>query len=85
MNANYFSITIHIKERSKVLKGIRLYNTDSYDVVYDIVLKELLKFYFLSDILKIDVWLLSEDSLQVREYLESKSGKSDNNISIIDK
>ena len=78
MNANYFSITIYIKDRSKVLKGIRIYETDSYDVVYQIVLKELLKFYYLNDILKIDVWLLSENSVQVKEFLERKSNTNNN-------
>jgi len=83
MSANYFSITIYIKERSKVLKGIRVYETDSYDEVYQIVLKELLKYYYLSDILKIDVWLLSENSLQVKDFLEKKSNKLNNNDTII--
>ena len=76
--ANYFSITIYIRNRGKALHGIRVYDTDNYDDVYKIVLDGLLKYYYLSDILKIDVWLLSENSQQVKEFLEAQKNKTEN-------
>lgn len=74
MSTNYFSITVHIKGKGKALHGIRVYDTDNYDDVYKIVLDGLLKYYYLSDIQKIDVWLLSENSQQVKEFLGKKVG-----------
>jgi len=79
MKANYFSITIYIKGRGKAFKGIRVYDTDNYNEVYKILLDGLLKYYYLADILKIDVSLLSENSIQVKEYLEQKSKKNETN------
>lgn len=72
MKLNYFSITVYIKDRAKPLTGVREYATDNYDEVYEKTKKSLLKFYYLTDIIKIDVWPLSEEALLVQEYLRKK-------------
>ncbi len=56
MEMNYFKITVYIKDRARPLSGFRQYPTRDYNVVYELVKKQLLKYYYLSDILKIDVW-----------------------------
>lgn len=75
MEVNYFSITVYIKERARPLTGVRQYATDKYDDVYEITKKSLLKFYYLSDIIKIDVWPLNAGSPLVQEYLAKKEKK----------
>jgi len=72
MEFNYFSITVHIKGRARPLVGIRQYATDNYDTVYEMTKKSLLKFYYLTDIIKIDVWPLTESSQVLQEYLKKK-------------
>ena len=72
MKLNYFSIIVHIKGRTRPLAGIRQYATDNYDTVYEMTKKSLLKFYYLTDIIKIDVWPLSENSPVLQEYLKKK-------------
>lgn len=67
---NYFLITAYINGRKKALRGVRAYNTDNYDTVHRIALKELLKFYERKDILKIDVWPVPEYSEEVKSFLE---------------
>ena len=52
--------------------GIRQYATDNYDAVYEMTRKSLLKFYYLSDIIKIDVWPLTESSQVLQEYLKKR-------------
>jgi hypothetical protein len=75
MKLNYFSITVYIKDRARPLTGVRQYTTDKYDDVYEITKKSLLKFYYLSDIIKIDVWQLNANSPLVQEYLAKKEKK----------
>lgn len=72
MKLNYFSIIVHIKGRARPLVGIRQYATDNYDAVYEMAKKSLLKFYYLSDIIKIDVWPLTESSQVLQEYLKKR-------------
>ena len=72
MKLNYFSIIVHIKGRTRPLVGIRQYATDNYDAVYEMTKKSLLKFYYLSDIIKIDVWPLTESSQVLQEYLKKR-------------
>jgi hypothetical protein len=64
MRANYFSVAVYLKDKASPLKGIRQYATEDYNTVYNTVLRELRKKYQLTDILKIDVWMLSESSLE---------------------
>ena len=72
MKFNYFSITVYIKGRARPLTGIRQYATDNYDTVYEMTQKSLLKFYYLTDIIKIDVWPLTESSQALQEYLRKR-------------
>lgn len=72
MKLSYFSIIVHIKGRARPLLGIRQYATDNYDAVYEMTKKSLLKFYYLSDIIKIDVWPLTESPQVLQEYLKKR-------------
>ncbi len=67
---NYFCITVHLYNKKTALRGIRGYGTSDYTTVHKIAMKELLKYYTKSDIMKIDVWQLTEDSPEVQAYME---------------
>ena len=70
MESCYYKVTALVIG-SKPLSAIRRFNTDSYDEVYRIVKESLLKQYAQSQIIKIDVWWMSPNSDEVREYLRS--------------
>jgi len=69
---NYYSVTIYIKGRSKPLHGIREYFTDDYGYVYEIALQQALKYYLKTDIVKIDICVLLEDSKEVQDYIQRR-------------
>lgn len=73
MDGGYYKVTIYIKDRSP-LGGVRYYPTTDNDVAYELAKKSILKFYYLSDILKIDIWPVPEYSDEVKAYLK-KQGK----------
>ena len=66
---NFYNVTVYIKGRKNALGAIREYETEDYNEVYQIVQDKLLTHYTKDDIMKIDVWPLSEHSTQVQEYL----------------
>ena len=68
----YYSVKVYIKNRPKPLTGIRQYPTDNYEEVYEIIIKEVLKKVSMADLLKIDVWPLTEKSLEVQTYLRNR-------------
>jgi hypothetical protein len=59
------------------IQSIREYETTDYNIVYQTVYDKLLEHYTKEDILKVDVWLLSQTSPQVQDYLARK--KPENN------
>lgn len=61
---NYFKITVYFRDKARPLSGFRQYPANDYNVVYEIVKKQLLKYYYLSDILKIDVWWVPPDAVK---------------------
>jgi hypothetical protein len=63
---------VHLRNKAKPLGGIRQYETNDYYEVCEIVYKELLKHYSGIDIIKIDVWPLTETSIEVQEYIKNK-------------
>lgn len=66
---NWYSIRVYIKDRAKPLGGFRRYPTEDYNKVYQTVQSGLLKYYSNADILKIDVWPVSESNQDLKEYL----------------
>ncbi|MBS1576913.1 MAG: hypothetical protein JST09_16575 [Bacteroidetes bacterium] len=65
----FFCITVHLYNKKTALRGIREYGTSDYNTVYKIAMREILKYYTQSDIIKIDVWPITEDSPEVQDYI----------------
>lgn len=69
---NFYQVTVHIKERKRPLQGIREYFSADESKVYNIILQKLLKHYLKTDIIKIDITKVTENSKQVIDYIERK-------------
>lgn len=72
MEEHYYKITVHIKGRAKPLGGIRCFPTNDLDTVYKSVLNSLLKYYYLTDIIKIDAWWMPPYSEEYKEYVKNQ-------------
>jgi hypothetical protein len=72
MELIYYSIKVHLRNKAEPISAIRSYPTNDYNEVYKIVSKGISKYYSFTDILKIDVWPLPENSNQVQEYIKKK-------------
>lgn len=72
MGGQFYKITALVIGEAKPLTGIRQFDTESYDDVYGIIKDGLLKQYAQSQIIKIDVWWMSPDCDEVKEYLKNK-------------
>ena len=59
-----------IKGRNKLLRGIRRYATDNQNIVETLVINSLLRYYLQSEILRIDISRLPDDSEEVYQYLK---------------
>jgi hypothetical protein len=74
---NWYCIKAYVKNKANPLGGFRRYATDDYNKVYQIVRAGLLKYYSNTDILKIDVWPVTESNQDLQEYLKSKALTTD--------
>ena len=72
MALNYYSIKVYLRNKAEPLAAIRNYPTNDYNEVYEIVSRGLSKHYSFTDILKIDVWPLLENSQEVQDYIKKK-------------
>ena len=68
----YYKVTLYINGRKKPLQGTREFGTEDLSYVYEIVLQQTLKYYLKTDIIKIDIWPMLENSKEVQEYLQKK-------------
>jgi hypothetical protein len=76
---NYFHIGIFLKNR-KPMVGVKEYQTDDYDKVYEMVTHQLERDYK-GQILKVDVWrLLPGRSQELDDYLTNKQVRTDKAI-----
>jgi len=66
---HYFKIIVTVAGLDKPLQGIRGYTTTDYFEVYYEVQRNLLKLYSMNDIIKIDVWPVSENLPEVQDYI----------------
>jgi hypothetical protein len=76
----FFCITVHLYNKKTALRGIREYGTSDYNTVHKIAMREILKYYTKSDIMKIDVWPITEDSREVQDYIRRRELKEQKKV-----
>ena len=72
---NYFKVLVTIKERKKLLGGIREFGTSDYVNVYYTVWNSLRKYYTEAEIEDVKILPMPEDSDEVKAYLQKAGSK----------